>query len=69
MKIKGMDGEFGFRALVMNMGHELILSPGYYLTREQVINAHCDGNFIWPVEVYENGVVYIPSEEELQEDK
>lgn len=65
MKIGDMPGEYAFRALVKNEGNELVLSAGYYLTKQQVIEAYPEGNFIWPVEVQEGGIVYVPVPEEL----
>lgn len=78
MKIKNVPGEVAFKALFVNnlfIGDSLIrdgwrLSRNYYFSEEEV---KCDANrfkssYKWPVEIWENGTIYIPSKEELQEE-
>ena len=60
MKIKGLLGEFAFKAL-----YKGVLSERYFKTFIEAQNAF-DETVIWPIEVYDNGTVYIPAQEELQ---
>lgn len=81
MKIDKVPGEFAFKCLfklqyteVGNDRHtpdRLIthsgwsLSSEYYLNIEEAKKAH--GNLVlWPIEIYEDGSIYIPSKEELE---
>lgn len=68
MKIKGMDGEFGFKALVRDYGS---VFSGWKLTDKYFFECPTSPSeqIKWPVEVLDDGSIYIPSEEELQEDK
>lgn len=69
MKIKELPGEFGFRALVpiVLAGDGLIIVRGYclsdyyYFSKDEV-----QPEWKWPVEVHDDGSVYIPHEDELQ---
>lgn len=77
MKIKGLPGEFAFRALIQDYirsGDSMYLdgwklTDKYYFTKQEVVTELSRSNdyFKWPVEVYEDGSVYIPSEEELND--
>jgi len=65
MRIANTDGEWGFKALGRinaQMGWEL--SSWYYLSLEEA--KKWSPEVKWPVEVFENGSVYIPDESELK---
>lgn len=67
-----MSGEFGFKALI-SWSPENYWRPTdtVFFSYDEVKNAFPDKSIKikWPIEVFEDGSVYIPSEEELQEDK
>lgn len=67
MKIKGMSGEFAFKALIRQYGSNdsWRLTEGYFFEKPVYIEGCA---FRWPVEIDEHGVAYVPSQEELQED-
>lgn len=70
MKIPGMEGEYFFRALVPNKtehqeGWEL--SKEYFLSEAEVVAAY-GVHYFWPVEIDENGVVYVPDKGEYDEE-
>lgn len=70
MKIKGLPGEFAFKALTSLPKHnptEWRLSLDYFFSLEDAIVAADGAEVKWPVEVYENGSIYIPSQEELED--
>lgn len=77
MKINGMPGEFGFRALVQSsweyfqQGIEKnieawTLTQDYFLSKEDAEKFLSPNKFKWPIEVYDNGTIYIPAEDELK---
>lgn len=61
MKIKGLPGEYSFKAL-FRTGNGWELSNNYYF--ENPLPE--DEEIRWPVEVYEDGSVYCPAPEELE---
>ncbi len=68
MKIKGQPGEFAFKALkpTVEVGGEhgvwgYELSNQYYLIKPNI------SGWIWPVEVYEDGSIYIPDVSEYED--
>jgi len=64
MKIKGLPGEFGFRALFCDYSaSKWKLSDSFYFYKPVLP----DCKVKWPVEVFDDGSVYIPSLEELNE--
>lgn len=65
MQINGLKGEFAFKAL-FQLTSGWILSEQWFFSLEDVKKS-CPTtmNIKWPVEVYEDGTIYIPSEEEL----
>lgn len=75
MKINNVPGEFGFRALVRVSGEsyfdkdapskEYSLSKYYFLDIADA-QANCGNDCKWPVEVLDNGSVYIPDTSELE---
>ena len=77
MRIKGLSGEFAFQALIkcqntsiqsMNTDGwavEYSLSKTYFKTKEEAISMYGQ-KVIWPVEVYDDGSVYIPDISELE---
>jgi hypothetical protein len=65
MKIKNVPGEWGFRALVPAWrGYDL--SQVFYLSLEDAKKDYPKTDIKWPVEVLENGAVYIPDPSELE---
>lgn len=62
MKIDRVPGEFFFKALFMRDG-------GWELSNRYYSENPYPGSpgTKWPVEVYEDGSIYVPSEEELEE--
>lgn len=72
MKIEGVSGEFAFRALVRYIDStwkpDWIITP-YYFNRNEVEERYPGYEIKWPIEVYEDGSIYIPSEGELNDDK
>lgn len=72
MKIKDVPGEYGFRAIVKlpYFGfYQWYLTDGYYFSLEEAKTAQGTQEIKWPVEVNSDGVVYVPAEEELKEEK
>lgn len=76
MKIKGMSGEFGFKAALKGTTPETGIYKGWWITdrvffSKEEIDILYTPEFWevkWPVEVYEDGSVYVPSQEELNEE-
>lgn len=66
MKIEGMAGEFAFKAL-FQLTSGWVLSEQFFFSLEDA-KATCPQtmNIKWPVEVYDNGTIYIPNEDELK---
>lgn len=69
MKISKVPGEFGFKAL-FQLTSGWVLSEQYFFSLEDA-KCTCPStmNIKWPVEVYENGSIYIPTEDELNEEE
>lgn len=72
MKTDKVPGEFAFRALVLGYCghpgtsvHSWQLTDGYFFELGEVKLEYPNLPIKWPVEVWEDGTVYIPSEEEL----
>lgn len=72
MQINGLKGEFAFKALWKEKASPAgwQLSENYYLNLKSAeISYYSPGKITvevkWPAEVYEDGTVYIPAEEEL----
>lgn len=68
MKIKNVPGEFGFKALVNTQHNGWQLSTEYFFSLEEARFGFISASVKWPVEIFEDGVVYIPSPEELEND-
>jgi len=72
MKIEGQSGEFAFKALIKYLGssnriENWTLSDQFFFLKEDVIFTYGGTHEIkWPCEVYDDGTVYIPSEDELK---
>lgn len=77
MKVENVPGQFGFHVAVRvkpiddqkSVERKVwALVPGYYLTKEDVLTDFSDEKFevMWPVEVNDNGSIYIPDKSELQ---
>lgn len=72
MKIENVPGEFGFRALIKWDSGIWGLSEGYFLNEDEVkayIHHHepeKSREFKFPVEVNDNGSIYVPHEDELK---
>lgn len=80
MKIKGLPGEFAFHALIKGTGtngYHSLMWDGWKLSDEkfftideiEVLRTRYNTEIKWPVEVYDDGSIYIPSKEELEEDE
>lgn len=70
MKLPRVPGEFAFKALVQVTGMSgWYLSGLVFFTKEEAQGYFARSNIKWPVEVYEDGTVYVPAEEELKETK
>ncbi len=65
MKIKGRPGEIGFKALIYISGG-WVLTEQFYFSQAEVYKFHGDVRSKWPVEMIDENIVYIPSEEELE---
>jgi len=74
MKIGKVPGEFYFKGLVRPVGvddkeqHVWFPTPGYFSSKEEMEADFPANKFQiqWPVELQENGILYVPSEAELQ---
>lgn len=70
MKIEGIEGEYAFKALIRNPGnYAWDLTPFYYLNIKDIEKDYpnvVETDVKWPVEVMENGAIYVPSKEELK---
>lgn len=72
MKIQGMNGEFAYQAIWRDKDcSNWTLSGSYFFSAEDVKkrlsgNLFTDYEFKWPVEMIADGVVYIPSQEEIE---
>ena len=71
MKISGMPGEYLFPA-IYNCDGQWKLSDGVFASLEEAQGfykplgmASNDHPILWPVEVQEGGIVYVPTKEEL----
>lgn len=66
MKIPNMPGEFAFPCLYLDpeyFGWEL--SKKFFFTFQEAQDTYRRFIVKWPVEVYEDGSVYVPAEEEI----
>lgn len=76
MKIKGKDGKVFFKALIRyDKYYGFEISQSFYASKEQAILGcfgpsynEADGELLWPVDMLDENTVYIPSEEELQDE-
>ncbi len=69
MKINNVPGEFAFKALYRSVTRGFILSDHFYFSEQEAINDLLTSSGLelkWPVEVYDDGSVYIPTPEELE---
>lgn len=69
MKISTLPGDFAFRALVPSCGHNLnaprwTVSQEFFFTKEEAIAVY-GADVKWPIEMQGDGIVYVPSVEEL----
>ncbi len=76
MKCNGIPGEFAFRALFLKPtfnNQEPYYYPGWvvsencYFSLKEAERSNPDFKVKWPVEVYEDGSIYIPSEGEIKD--
>ena len=68
MKINNVPGTFATKALYSSFhpnGFSWKLTEDYYFSLEEVKKHFINFNIKWPVEVYDDGTVYIPDEKEL----
>jgi len=67
MKVPNVPGEYAFKALVSTPDtFGWVLTEGFYFSLEQAKGLTAADNLIWPVEIREGGIVYVPSKEELE---
>lgn len=76
MKIEGQAGDFYHKALFRDRWVDRnenehfspmwTLTPGYFGSREEVVEYLGHQMILWPADPVAEGVVYIPAEEELQ---
>ncbi len=65
MKVQGMSGNFFAKALVQDaIGWHM--TDRFFFTLEEVKTVYPHSNVCWPVEAYDNSIVYVPHESELQ---
>ncbi len=70
MKINGLNGEFAFHCLkpsIFEGSHYWVISDDYFFSKEEAQKHYGTLDIKWPVQVYEDGSVYIPHESELKE--
>ena len=76
MKLSGQPGEFASKALIKNVfSGDWNLTKGYFFTYEEALENYrrltvlseeeFRKNVKWPVEVYDQSLIYIPNESEL----
>ncbi len=67
MRLGHIPGDHAFKALYREHSDlkEWILSKSYFLTQKEVTEFFGTNEVIWPVEVLDNDVVYIPDQSEL----
>lgn len=65
MKINNVSGEYGFKALIRT-GNGWKLTPEYYLSQKEVLEFNEGYSVVWPVEVQDGDIVYIPEKSELE---
>ena len=70
MKIGLAPGEYASRALVKD-GMTWKLTDDYFISEEEVMQFFQSGKnkyeYKWPVDIYENGFIYVPTKEEMEE--
>ncbi len=74
MKCNGIPGEFAFKALIAGLSEEIGKNQGWRLTEERFFSLEEVRRWYtlkyfdikWPVEVYEDGSIYIPDQSELE---
>lgn len=64
MKIDNVPGEFAFKALYL-FESEWKLTIGYFFSFDEAKTRCGTDEIKWPVEVHEDGTIYVPAEEEL----
>lgn len=65
MKFKHTNGEYAFKALYKTInGWEL--SKQWFFTAQEVVNHPNYLQVVWPVEIQDGQIVYVPSQEELE---
>jgi len=64
MKINSQPGDYLFKALI-NMGSGWSVSEYFFFSREAAVKY--SKTAIWPIEILDNGTIYIPSDSELNE--
>lgn len=65
MKIKGVPGEYAFKALLKS-GDTWNLTEEFFFTQAEATKYAGTGSLIWPVEELDNKSLYIPAQEELE---
>lgn len=68
MKIEGQKGDYAHKALIRSFNKiGFLLTDLYFFEIEEVRKLYPDTEIRWPVDMIDRECVYIPSEEELNE--
>ena len=70
MKLKSLEGDFAFKGLFKSKNSTDGWKPTIevYFSKDEIIKDFGDTFDVkWPIEVYEDGSVYIPCDSELKE--
>ncbi len=65
MRHPSHDGEFAFKALVKGTGG-WVPTEEFFFTLEEAEAATEDYEIRWPIELYDDGTIYVPAPEELE---
>lgn len=75
MKINGVPGEFAFKAAIFEAPSSWVVTTEYFFSKEEALQffgrewdctpKEAAPEVRWPVEVLDNGSIYVPAEEEL----
>lgn len=65
MKLKGIPGEFFFRGLIYNGVGYWKLTEGYYSSFKELEDVYGE-DVKWPVEIMDDGSIYVPDTSELE---
>lgn len=67
MKINGVPGDHAFHALCRPASDRAWeLTIGYFFNQKEVMESYQNYQVIWPIEVREDGTIYVPDQSELE---